>query len=120
MPVKTYELNGVRILEFSAEGQVLIGLPDIQEILGAAMAESAQMVVMPVVRLSPEFFQLRTGLLGELLQKLTNYRIRIAFVGDLGAFTGASKPLRDLIYESNRGQMAWFLADFDELETRLG
>lgn len=37
-------------------------------------------LLLEEVDLGAAFFDLRTGLLGELFQKLTNYRIRTAFV----------------------------------------
>jgi hypothetical protein len=53
------------------------------------------------------------------LQKFVNYRIRLAVIGDISAFTGASRALRDFIGETNRGRSAWFVADLDELKQRL-
>ena len=56
-----------------------------------------------------EFFQLRTGLAGAILQKFTNYRVVIAIVGDFSVYD--SKSLRDFIRESNKGRQVLFLSD---------
>ncbi len=62
--------------------------------------------------LSPEFFQLSTGLAGEILQKFTNYHAILAIVGDFSQ--EQSKPLRDFIYESNKGSHIFFVETEDE------
>ena len=54
-----------------------------------------------------DFFNLRTGLAGEILQKFTNYQVKIAIVGDFSVYT--SKSLKDFIYESNKGNHIFFL-----------
>ena len=52
------------------------------------------------------FFILSTGIAGEILQKIVNYRFRIAIYGDYSTYT--SKPLQDFIYESNQGDNIFF------------
>ena len=59
--------------------------------------------------LSKEFFILSTGIAGEILQKFSNYRAKFAIIGDFSSYT--SKPLRDFIYESNRGNTIFFVPD---------
>lgn len=53
-----------------------------------------------------EFFVLSTCLAGEILQKFINYGIRFAIYGDFSAYT--SKPLKDFMYESNKGKDIYF------------
>ncbi len=64
-------------------------------------------VVLRREHLTPDFFQLRTGIAGEVLQKFTNYGCRVAIVGDFSQ--EASQPLRDFIYECNTGKQVFFL-----------
>ena len=54
-----------------------------------------------------DFFILSTGVAGEILQKLMNYRFKAAIYGDYTAYTG--KPLQDFIRESNRGRDFFFV-----------
>ncbi len=56
-----------------------------------------------------DFFNLRTKLAGEILQKFINYQVKIAIVGDFSRYT--SKSLRDFIYECNNGNDIFFLPD---------
>ena len=66
---------------------------------------------------SDEFFVLSTGIAGEILQKFINYRKKIAIVGDYSKYT--SKPLKDFIYESNKGNSIYFLPNIDEAVFKL-
>ena len=60
------------------------------------------------------FFDLRTGIAGELLQKFSNYRMRVAIIGDFSKYESGS--LRDFIRESNKGKTVRFV---DSLERAL-
>ena len=84
-----------------------------------AMAHEARWIVVPANRLHTDFFQLRTGLAGEMLQKFVNYRRRVAIIGDFSEFVSNSASLRAFMDESNRGNAIWFLADIAQLERRL-
>jgi hypothetical protein len=59
--------------------------------------------------LAEEFFDLRSGLAGECLQKVSNYRRRLAILGDFAHV--ASRALRDFISESNRTGQVVFAKD---------
>lgn len=57
--------------------------------------------------LAESFFDLRSGLAGEVLQKCMNYQIKLAIVGDFSGYP--SKSLQALIVESNRGNDFFFV-----------
>lgn len=59
-----------------------------------------------------DFFVLSRGIAGEILQKYINYGGRIAIYGDYSHYT--SKPLKDFIYESNKGKDIFFAATKEE------
>ena len=56
--------------------------------------------------LGEKFFDLKTGFAGEVLQKFSNYRARLAIVGDFSVYK--SKALGDFIYECNNGSLVFF------------
>lgn len=64
-----------------------------------------------------DFFVLSTGIAGEILQKFINYRKKIAIVGDYSKYT--SKPLKDFIYESNKGNSIFFVPSIEEALLKL-
>ncbi len=53
-----------------------------------------------------DFFVLSTCLAGEILQKFINYGVRFAIYGDFSKYT--SKPLKDFMYECNKGKDIYF------------
>lgn len=63
------------------------------------------------------FFILSSGLAGEILQKFVNYRKKLAVVGDYSKYT--SKPLKDFIYESNKGNSIYFVPSIEEAILKL-
>lgn len=64
-----------------------------------------------------DFFILSTGIAGEILQKFINYRKKVAIVGDYSKYT--SKPLKDFIYESNKGNSIYFVTSLEEALLKL-
>lgn len=61
-----------------------------------------------------EFFDLSTRVAGDILQKFTNYRIKLAIIGDFGKF--GSKSLKDFIYESNKNGDYLFVESVEEVK----
>lgn len=59
--------------------------------------------------LCADFFDLSTKLAGEILQKVVNYKLKLAIVGDFSI--DSSKSLKEFIYESNKGDNIFFLPD---------
>lgn len=59
--------------------------------------------------LTEEFFELKTRLAGEILQKYVNYNTKLAIVGDFDKYN--SKSLNDFIYECNKGKQVFFVKD---------
>jgi hypothetical protein len=112
------ERRGVPVLVCGDDGAPIAGTQDALDVIGAAFSR-ADVVAVPVGRFDERFFELRTGLAGEIMQKFVNYRMRLAVVGDISAHLAASPALRDLVFESNRGGHVWFVADLDELDTHL-
>lgn len=64
-----------------------------------------------------DFFDLSTGIAGEILQKFINYRKKLAIVGDYSKYT--SKALKDFIYESNNGNSIYFVPSIEEALLKL-
>jgi Domain of unknown function (DUF4180) len=115
MTPSAHEWHGLRVLKINS-GEVLERPADL---IGDAWAQEAELVIVPVQRLDPAFFDLSSGLAGDLLQKFVNYGIRLVILGDLSAYTASSAALRAFVAESNRGRAIWFLDDLDELDARL-
>ena len=117
--MKISEIHSIRILECEPNGLKLSSERDALDLISAALEHHAVMVAIPVARLDDDFFRLKTGVAGALLQKFVNYQVRIAIVGDISKFIDESDAFRDLVRESNRGSQFWFVENRAELEQRL-
>lgn len=113
------KIGGLNAYVLDIEGPPLATSRDASDLVGDAFSTSAELVVVPVERLSPDFLRLSSGLAGDVLQKFVNYGLKFAVLGDVSAAAAASGPLRDFIYESNRGSSVWFAPDLPALEALL-
>ena len=107
------------VFECEAQGSPLRTIRDATDIISKAWEQRATVVAIPAGRLDDDFFRLRTGVAGEILQKFVTYQLRVAIVGDISKHVSESSALRDFVHESNRGDHVWFVADLDELLKRL-
>lgn len=69
-------------------------------------------ILLDKSHLTEAFFELKTGLAGDILQKYVNYNVKLAIVGDFDVYD--SKSLKDFIYECNKGKQVFFLKDRHE------
>lgn len=119
MSATCIDLGGARVVDYAADGPLLRRPQDAIALIAEARSHGADLVAVPAERLAPEFFELRTGFAGEVMQKFVTYRVRLAIIGDLSTFTARSVALQSLVHESNRGNSVWFLTTLDELKARL-
>ena len=73
--------------------------------------QGARKIILRREDIAPEFFDLSTGLAGEMVQKFVNYRVQLAIVG---SFEDASESLKAFIRESNRGGHLFFAKNTEE------
>ena len=106
------------VLVFASEGPAL-DVGTVNDFLSEAWSTDATWLATPLDRLGDGFLDLSTRIAGEVIQKFTNYRVGVAFVGDIAPWTEGSNSLRDFVYESNRGRSVWFVRDMAELAARL-
>lgn len=69
-------------------------------------------ILLQKANITEDFFELKTRLAGEILQKYVNYKVKLAIVGDFDTYD--SKSLKDFIYECNNGKQVLFLRDKQE------
>jgi hypothetical protein len=112
------ERDGHRLLVADAAGPLIGSFQDIVDLMEQAW-EQAPVIVLPVARLNPDFFQLRSGMAGEIVQKIATYGGRLAIVGDISTHTVESNAFRDFVREANRGRSIFFLPDMDALVAKL-
>jgi Domain of unknown function (DUF4180) len=113
------ELHGTRVLVLDSDGPLVASEQDAVDLVGSLFGTRVSLVAVPVSRLPAAFFSLRSGVAGAIVQKLVNYRIRLAVVGDVESYLAASEALRAYVVEADRGRDVWFVASVSELEGRL-
>lgn len=113
MKFTVIEKNGVACAHVNS-GTIVID--DAQSALDMLMSAKYDFgtsnIVIDKKLVNEKFFVLSSGLAGEILQKFVNYHGRIAIYGDYSHYT--SKPLKDFIYESNKGKDVFFTATIEE------
>ena len=87
-------------------GGVLIGGRAARDLMAEAFGEGAAMVAIPVGRLEPAFFDLRSGFAGDILQVSVTYRTRLAIVGELPEPAASSECVRGPRPRVQRGDTA--------------
>ncbi|RRD21101.1 DUF4180 domain-containing protein [Brucellaceae bacterium VT-16-1752] len=112
-------LGNLRVLSCDVNGPRISTEADINGLIGTAFGERADLVALPAARLTQNFFDLRTGFAGLLVQKFVNYQLRLAVLGDILSACARSRALRDLVYESNKGASCWFLDALEDLSQKL-
>lgn len=90
---------------------------DALDVMGDVYYNGFDKMVLHQKNLAPAFFDLKTGIAGDILQKFSNYRVRLAIVGDFSRVEKES--LRDFIYESNQGRLVNFVATLEDALKRL-
>lgn len=111
--------GGVRLMELEGDGPRLASEQDALDLLGATYGQEIDMIAVPLLRLDPRFFDLSTGMAGAFIQKMQNYQMRLAMVGDISAAVADSNALRDFVYETNKRGHHLFAADRTALLARL-
>ena len=113
MTLTKFEKNGVVCALVSSDIPVITNSQAALDLLMTAKYDiGTKNIIIPKNLVSEDFFILSTGLAGEILQKFVNYGGRIAIYGDYSHYT--SKPLKDFIYESNKGKDIFFVATLEE------
>jgi len=115
MNIKTIRNQNIAIAN---KGDKITNAQDILDIMATSQYNSNCIgMILYKENLDESFFDLKTGLAGEILQKFSNYRFKIAIVGDFSHYT--SKSLKDFIYECNKGNLVYFKNDLDSALSAL-
>jgi len=109
METKEYRKNGISVLEIIDDSIVISRVQDLLDIISDYSVKS---IVLQKHNIDEDFFDLKTGFAGEILQKASNYRIRLGIVGDFS--TIESKSFKDFIYESNETKKIIFKPSVEE------
>jgi len=109
--MKIINLGNKKLTEYLSK-KVLINT--VQDALDLMVNSPSNFIVLHTFNFNEEFFDLSTRIAGEILQKFTNYRVRLAIIGDFSKYK--SKSLRDFIYESNKNKEYLFVGSIEKVK----
>ena len=114
---KSENQEEAKIAEVKSAGIVIGQTQDALDLMANADYLGARKIMIREEHLDPAFFDLKTGMAGEILQKFTNYRVQLAIIGDFSKYPG--KSIRDFIFESNRYGRINFVSSREEAIKKL-
>jgi hypothetical protein len=109
--------NNKKVAEVLPGIVIISNSEEILELIVEAGYEDSIALILHSENLHENFFDLKTGLAGEILQKFSNYRMKLSIIGDFSEYK--SKSLQDFIRESNRTRIISFVKSLDEAFSRL-
>jgi len=117
MFIEVKEIKNEKIAFVKCENKSIKNADDMLDIMGDANYLGANKIVLNKDYLTDDFFDLKTRIAGDILQKFSNYHMKIAIWGDFSIYN--SRSLKDFIYECNNGNTVFFSIDENEALSRL-
>jgi hypothetical protein len=109
--------ESIIIAELKDDNLLIADAQEILDLIGDLVSEDCTRIIIHDRNLHADFFRLKTGLAGEILQKFSNYRVKLAITGDFSRYE--SNSLRDFIRESNKGTTVFFADNTESALMRL-
>jgi alpha/beta hydrolase len=113
MEIKTHNIDNTKVAEIITDKVILRSTEDGLDLLGNLYYQGFDKIIIHEKNITPEFFDLRTKIAGEILQKFAQYQMPFIIVGDFSKYK--SKSLNDFIFESNKSQQINFIKDLSNI-----
>ena len=113
MEIKTHNIDNTKVAEIITDKVILRSTEDGLDLLGNLYYQGFDKILIHEKNITPEFFDLRTKIAGEILQKFAQYQMPLIIVGDFSKYQ--SKSLNDFIFESNKSQQINFIKDLSDI-----
>ena len=118
MKKKIIESDAARIVIIDSKYPIITDVQSAFDLLATAYySDGCDRIAIKKEAITKEFFDLKTGIAGEILQKVSNFRQKLSIIGDFTEYT--SKSLHDFIYESNNGGSISFVKTEQEAIDKL-
>ncbi len=117
MKIQITKVNSINVAEIISEKIIITETQDALDLMAECQYQGSNTLILHQHQIVTSFFDLKTGLAGEILQKFSTYSFRLAIVGDFSKYT--SKSLRDFIFESNKYGRINFVSSIEEAVNRL-
>lgn len=103
MELRVVEEDGIKVMEGVPGAPFLSRAEDAGLVLEACLSNQARAALLYAESLPDEFFDLSSGQAGAILQKLQNYRVRLAVVCPAGSVRLSSR-FKELLAEERQGR----------------
>ena len=113
MEIKTHNIDNTKVAEIITDKVILRSTEDGLDLLGNLYYQGFDKILIHEKNITPEFFDLRTKIAGEILQKFAQYQMPLIIVGDFSKYQ--SKSLNDFIFESNKSKQINFIKDLSNI-----
>lgn len=111
MNIQTHHIDTIEIAEVIADGVIVRHADDALDLMANLYYQGFDRMILHQKNLTEEFFDLKNKMAGEILQKFSNYRMRLVIVGEFSDIP--SQSVQDFIFESNKGKQVNFLGSVD-------
>lgn len=111
--IETHNIGNIKVAEIIADKIILTSTEDGLELLGNLYYQGFDKIIIHEKNITPEFFDLKTKIAGNILQKFAQYQMPLIIVGDFSKYK--SKSLNDFIFESNKGSQVNFVSDLSRV-----
>lgn len=101
MNYRIIKKHNKKYIEFISLEKQLSSEQDILDIISICIENDAYIIILYVDTFSEDFFNLKTGLAGTILQKFINYHIKFAII--LEDEEKVKGRFKEMIIESNKG-----------------
>ncbi|SDI86402.1 DUF4180 domain-containing protein [Chryseobacterium jejuense] len=117
MIIKPHNAGNIKIAEVTSDQIIIQSAEDGLDLMGNIYYQGFDKVIVYEKNITLDFFDLKTKIAGEILQKFSNYRIGLAIIGDFSKYE--SKSMKDFIFESNKTGHVNFVGTLDEALTHF-
>jgi hypothetical protein len=117
MEIEIRKVNGVDLAEVISDRIIIKETQDALDLMANISYQGSNKIIMNEKNIIPDFFDLKTKIAGEILQKFSTYNVYLAIIGDFSKYS--SKSLRDFIFESNKTGRINFVNSLEEAIGRL-
>jgi len=112
MKIEIRLVKGINLAEIISEEVLIKETQDALDLMADSGYQGSSRMILHEKNIIPDFFDLKSGIAGEILQKFSTYHIQLAIIGEYSKFS--SKSLQDFIFESNKHGRINFVNSYED------
>lgn len=106
MEISEHKIDEIKFAEIVSKEILIKDLETGLQLMVDIYFQNFDGLIIHSKNICPDFFDLKTRLAGVVLQKFSNYKMKLVILGDFDKVE--SKSLNDFIFESNKGGLVNF------------